>query len=449
MKILVADDEKNIREALVKLLKASGWEAEAAENGLAAQRRLQEQAFAGVIADLKMPGMDGLELLTWCRAYGPDVPFVMISAHGEIADAVEAMKRGAHDYITKPFDPDELDFRLHQALEAHRDHRIARSVQPLAAESGPGPQSPAWKRIDALVRKAAPTTSLILITGESGTGKEVLARRIHADSAFASGPFLAINIGGIPENLLESELFGFEKGSFTGADKRKNGLFELASEGTLFLDEIGEMPMPLQVKLLRVLQERKIQRIGGTVQIPVESRILAATNRNLSEEVKAGRFREDLFYRLNVVPILVPPLRERAEDLPWLCSRLLEKLAKSMGKKVTGLTTLAMNSLRGYSFPGNIRELENLLERALIFAEGEVITEEDLDLPKTSSTVVSTEEILSAPSLGSTLWELERRAITECLLKWEGNQTKAAEELGITRRTMFNKIKEYGLAISG
>jgi two-component system response regulator AtoC len=449
MKILVADDEKNIREALVKLLKASGWEAEAAENGLAAQRRLQEQAFAGVIADLKMPGMDGLELLTWCRAYGPDVPFVMISAHGEIADAVEAMKRGAHDYITKPFDPDELDFRLRQALEAHRDHRIARSVQPLAAESGPGPQSPAWKRIDALVRKAAPTTSLILITGESGTGKEVLARRIHADSAFASGPFLAINIGGIPENLLESELFGFEKGSFTGADKRKNGLFELASEGTLFLDEIGEMPMPLQVKLLRVLQERKIQRIGGTVQIPVESRILAATNRNLSEEVKAGRFREDLFYRLNVVPILVPPLRERAEDLPWLCSRLLEKLAKSMGKKVTGLTTLAMNRLRGYSFPGNIRELENLLERALIFAEGEVITEEDLDLPKTSSTVVSTEEILSAPSLGSTLWELERRAITECLLKWEGNQTKAAEELGITRRTMFNKIKEYGLAISG
>jgi len=449
MKILVADDEKNIREALVKLLKASGWEAEAAENGLAAQRRLQEQAFAGVIADLKMPGMDGLELLTWCRAYGPDVPFVMISAHGEIADAVEAMKRGAHDYITKPFDPDELDFRLHQALEAHRDHRIARSVQPLAAESGPGPQSPAWRRIDALVRKAAPTTSLILITGESGTGKEVLARRIHADSAFASGPFLAINIGGIPENLLESELFGFEKGSFTGADKRKNGLFELASEGTLFLDEIGEMPMPLQVKLLRVLQERKIQRIGGTVQIPVESRILAATNRNLSEEVKAGRFREDLFYRLNVVPILVPPLRERAEDLPWLCSRLLEKLAKSMGKKVTGLTALAMNRLRGYSFPGNIRELENLLERALIFAEGEVITEEDLDLPKTSSTVVSTEEILSAPSLGSTLWELERRAITECLLKWEGNQTKAAEELGITRRTMFNKIKEYGLAISG
>jgi two-component system response regulator AtoC len=449
MKILVADDEKNIREALVKLLKASGWEAEAAENGLAAQRRLQEQAFAGVIADLKMPGMDGLELLTWCRAYGPDVPFVMISAHGEIADAVEAMKRGAHDYITKPFDPDELDFRLRQALEAHRDHRIARSVQPLAAESGPGPQSPAWRRIDALVRKAAPTTSLILITGESGTGKEVLARRIHADSAFASGPFLAINIGGIPENLLESELFGFEKGSFTGADKRKNGLFELASEGTLFLDEIGEMPMPLQVKLLRVLQERKIQRIGGTVQIPVESRILAATNRNLSEEVKAGRFREDLFYRLNVVPILVPPLRERAEDLPWLCSRLLEKLAKSMGKKVTGLTALAMNRLRGYSFPGNIRELENLLERALIFAEGEVITEEDLDLPKTSSTVVSTEEILSAPSLGSTLWELERRAITECLLKWEGNQTKAAEELGITRRTMFNKIKEYGLAISG
>jgi two-component system response regulator AtoC len=445
VKILVADDEKNIREALVKLLRTSGWEAEAAENGLAAQRRLQEEVYAGVIADLKMPGMDGLELLSWCRAEGPDVPFVMISAHGDIADAVEAMKRGARDYITKPFDPDELDYRLRRALEAHRDHRIARSVQALTGDTGPGPQSPAWARIEALVRKAAPTSSLILITGESGTGKEVLARRIHAESAFASGPFLAINVGGIPENLLESELFGFEKGSFTGADKRKNGLFELASGGTLFLDEIGEMPLPLQVKLLRVLQERKIQRIGGTVSIPVESRILAATNRNLAEEVKAGRFREDLYYRLNVVPILLPALRDRLDDLPWLCSRLLDKLAKAMGKRVTGLTGGALARLKAYPFPGNIRELENLLERALIFAEGEAVTEVDLDLPPLAGTAPDDPE--PAP-LGGTLRELERKAITECLLKWEGNQTKAAEELGITRRTMFNKIKEFGLAIS-
>ena len=447
MKILVADDEKNIREALVKLLKASGWEAEAAENGLAAQRRLQEEAFAGVIADLKMPGMDGLELLSWCRTDGPDVPFVMISAHGEIADAVEAMKRGARDYITKPFDPDELDFRLRKALDAHRDQRIANSLKTTAGEAGPGPASPAWQKIDGLVRKAAPTTALILITGESGTGKEVLARRIHAESAFASGPFLAINIGGIPENLLESELFGFEKGSFTGADKRKNGLFELASGGTLFLDEIGEMPLPLQVKLLRVLQERKIQRLGGTVSIPVESRILAATNRNLADEVKAGRFREDLYYRLNVVPILLPPLRDRLDDLPWLCARLLEKLGRTMGRKTPGITAGALARLAKYTFPGNIRELENLLERALIFCEGEALTEADLDLPDAAITEADEPEANSPPASGS-LRDLEKRAIIECLLKWEGNQTKAAEDLGITRRTMFNKIKEFGLAIS-
>jgi len=247
--------------------------------------------------------------------------------------------------------------------------------------------------------------------------------------------------------LLESELFGFEKGAFTGADKRKNGLFELASGGTLFLDEIGEMPLPLQVKLLRVLQDRKIQRLGGTVSIPVESRILAATNRNLAEEVKAGRFREDLYYRLNVVPILLPPLRDRLDDLPWLCGRLLEKLGRTMGRKTPGITAGALARLARYAFPGNIRELENLLERALIFCEGDAVTEADLELPESGVAETGDAQEGSPPVWGS-LRELEKRAITECLLKWEGNQTKAAEELGITRRTMFNKIKEYGLAIS-
>lgn len=440
MKILVADDEKNIRESLVKWLNTSGFEAIGAENGLAAQRLLQEDAFSAVVSDLKMPGLDGLQLLSWCRSEGPDIPFLMISAHGEIQDAVEAMRRGARDYLVKPFNPEELEVRLKAALDAHRDGRIARSVNRSEPEDD-RPPSPVWQKIDALVAKAAPTNALILITGESGTGKEVLARRIHTLSPRTQGPFVAINIGGLPETLLESELFGYERGAFTGAEKRKSGLFEMAEGGTLFLDEIGELPLTLQVKLLRVLQERKIQRLGGTVPIPVESRILAATNRDLAAEVKAGRFREDLYYRLNVVPIVLPPLRERTGDLPWLTRRLLVKLATTMGRPVPELTPGALKRLASYPFPGNVRELENLLERTLIFAEGPVLTEADLGLPEPASAPPSP---ISQTS-GGTLRERELEAIKEALLRWEGNQTRAAEELGITRRTLFTKIKEYGL----
>jgi len=443
MKILIADDEKNIREALVKWLNTSGFDATGVENGLAAQRLLQEEAFAGVVSDLKMPGLDGLQLLSWCRAEGPDVPFVMISAHGEIKDAVEAMRRGAKDYLVKPFNPEELEVRLRAALEAHRDGRIARTVQKAEGPDTDLPPSASWSKIEGLIAKAAPTNALILITGESGTGKEVLARRIHELSARSTGPFVAINIGGLPESLLESELFGYEKGAFTGADRRKSGLFELAGGGTLFLDEIGELPLPLQVKLLRVLQERKIQRLGGTVPIPVESRLLAATNRDLSAEVKAGRFREDLFYRLNVVPIGLPPLRDRVDDLPWLCRKLLNKLSANMGRTPPGLTPGALKRLAAYPFPGNVRELENLLERTLIFAEGESLTEADLALPHLNTPNETPVSAVAAKT--GTLEELELQAIKDSLLRWEGNQTRAAEELGITRRTLFTKIKEHGL----
>jgi len=442
VKILVVDDEKNIREALVKWLATSGFEALGAENGLAAQRLLQEEAFSAVVSDLRMPGLDGLQLLAWCRSEGPDLPFIMISAHGEIQDAVEAMRRGAKDYLVKPFDPEELEVRLKAVLEAHQDGRIARALSPAPDTEALQPPSPTWAKIDALVAKAAPTNALILIAGESGTGKEVLARRIHGLSTRATGPFVAINIGGLPESLLESELFGYEKGAFTGADRRKSGLFELAGGGTLFLDEIGELPLVLQVKLLRVLQERKIQRLGGNVPIPIESRILAATNRDLAAEVKAGRFREDLFYRLNVVPVTLPPLRERIEDLPWLCRRLLTKLATAMGRPVPELTPGALRRLADYAFPGNVRELENLLERALIFAEGEVLAEADMALPSPAS---GTPTQVSVPTRTGTLAELELQAIKDSLLRWEGNQTRAAEELGITRRTLFTKIKEHNL----
>ncbi len=435
MRILVADDEKNIRDALVKWLQASDFEAVGVENGLAAQRLLQEEVFAAVVSDLKMPGLDGLQLLSWCRAGGPDLPFIMISAHGEIQDAVEAMRRGARDYLVKPFDPSELEVRLRAALDAHRDGRIVRSLPVTDAQTPPQP-SAAWARVETVIAKAAPTKAIILITGESGTGKEVLARRIHGLSSRAGGPFVAINVAGLPENLLESELFGYEKGAFTGADKRKNGLFELAEGGTLFLDEIGELPLSLQVKLLRVLQERKIQRLGGTVLIPVESRILAATNRDLEAEVKAGTFREDLFYRLNVVPVPLPPLRDRAEDLPWLCERLLSRLAQAMGRTPPALTAAALRRLASYPFPGNVRELENVLERTLIFSDNQVLGETDLALPG---------PIEQTATPKGTLHDLERDAIRAALLRWEGNQTRAAEELGITRRTLFTKIKEFGL----
>jgi two-component system response regulator AtoC len=445
-RILVADDEKNIREALVKLFAAEGWQAEAVENGLAAQKRLQEQAFSAVVADLKMPGMDGLELLKWCQSDGPAVPFVMISAHGEIPDAVESMKSGAEDYLAKPFDPVELVLRLRRALEAQRDRRLAAAVQPGAGAQSANPEPPpsqAWHRVETLISKAAKTPSLILIQGESGTGKEVLARRIHAQSPWSKGPFIAVNVGALPENLLESELFGYEKGAFTGADRRKLGMFELASGGTIFLDEIGETPLPIQVKLLRVIQERTIQHLGGSVPLPVDARILAATNRDLAHEVREGRFREDLFYRLNVVPVTLPPLRERLEDLPWLCSRLLERLAPAMGKSIRGLTEQALRKLSNYAFPGNVRELENLLERALIFTESDTLTADNLDLPDVADPTTQDPQTQEIPP--GTLRDLERKAIETALLKWEGNQTRAAEELGITRRTLFNKIHEYGL----
>lgn len=436
MKILVVDDEKNIRQSIVAFLKMEGYEAEEAENGLSAQRLLLDKAYAAVIADLRMPGLDGLELLRWCRSEGPDPAFVMISAHGEIEDAVRAMKEGAQDFLAKPFHPDELIFRLRSALDRHHVNKRP-PLSPSRSSEAQAILSPSFRKIQAVMEKVAPTPSLILITGESGTGKEVLARKIHALSPWAEGPFLPINIGGIPETLLESELFGYEKGAFTGADKRKPGLFESAFGGTLFLDEIGELPLILQVKLLRVLQDRKIQRLGGTAPIPVEARIVAATNRQLEAEVKSGRFREDLFYRLNVIPIHLPPLRERKEDLPHLVSEILAKHNAQMGKRITGLSADAWRALNSYSFPGNIRELENLLERALIFCETDAITAEDLGIP-------FTETPPAQPSPG-TLRDAERKAIEQALLKWEGHQTKAAEELGISRRTLFSKIKEYGL----
>jgi len=437
MRVLVVDDEKNIRDSVERYLRLEGIESVGAENGLSAQRLLSSEVFSAAVVDLRMPGLDGLALLKWLQEEGPRLPVIMISAFGEIRDAVEAMKLGARDYVVKPFDPEELVVRLKRILEARR---LEAQVELAAAAEGPAVlgETPRMREIQAVVDKVAPTPSTVLITGESGTGKEVVARLIHTRSPRAEEPFIAVNVGGLPETLLESELFGYEKGAFTGADRRKIGMFELASAGTLFLDEIGDMPLALQVKFLRVLAERRIQRLGGTQPIPIDARLIAATNRELDVLVAEGRFREDLFYRLNVVRIEVPPLRERTGDLSLLAGRLIRKLNARLGKNCRGLEPAALQALIAYPFPGNVRELENLLERALIFAETDTLRLADLALPAAAG---------GAPPPPATLDGLERQAIIAALHRWEGNRTRAAAELAISRRTLQNKIKEYGIEV--
>lgn len=433
-KVLVVDDEKNIREIIKKVLELENMECSTAENGLSAQRILSEQTFDLLICDLKMPGMDGQTLLEWMNANGLSLPTIMISAFGQAGDAVTALKNGADDYIVKPFSPEELIKRIKIVAKSKEiENKIMQNEEADSYIT----QSPRMIFLKQQMLKIAPTPSTVLITGESGSGKEVTARFIHKNSQGSKNPFFSINIGGIPENLLESELFGYEKGAFTGAENKKKGLFELASEGTLFLDEIGEMPMSLQVKLLRVLQEKTFRRLGGIDDITIDARIIAATNKDLVVEIENKRFREDLFYRLNVVQIGLIPLRERKEDILPLSASLLNKLNKKMGTNIQKISSDTISWLESYDFPGNIRELENILERACIFTEGKELTITE------SETIISKNNKMHNGN-GGTLREMEREMIEQSLHKWEGNRTKSALELGISRKTLQNKIKEFG-----
>ena len=440
MKVLICDDEENIRKLLKRLLKIEGIDADVAENGLSAQRMISEERYDAVIADLRMPGLDGLSLIRWIRHEGFRIPVIMISAHGDINDAVTALKDGADDYLVKPFDPDELLIKLKGLINAQNLINAAAGAKKSSGFLG---ESSSVGQIRRIIERIAPSQATVLITGESGTGKEVAARQIHLLSSVSSGPFMAINIGGVPENLIESELFGYEKGAFTGADGRKPGLFELASGGTLFLDEIGDMPAALQVKILRVLQEKKITRLGGTSEMPINARIIAATNRNLEEMVRNGTFREDLFYRLNVVRIRIPPLRERPDDIPVLAQAILSKYSESMGMRIKGFSPEAIEALSKHPFFGNVRELENVIERAMIFADSDLIELRDLDLRQGPGHNASKEAIPVAEA--ESLKDIERNAIIRSLHRWEGNRTKSAEELGISRRTLITKIQEYGI----
>jgi two-component system response regulator AtoC len=450
MRVLIVDDEKNIRESLGKYLGLENIETRTAESGEAARSFLEAEKFDALVLDLKLPGMSGQELLEWTQKRGFSSPAIMISAHGEIPDAVNALKAGAKDYLVKPFDPAELVIRLRSLVEnKRRENLIEAGLRTSRGKTMLG-ESPVMRELSARIDKIAASEATVLITGESGTGKEVAAREIHSRSPYRDEPFVAVNIGGIHEGLMESELFGHEKGSFTGAGSRKTGLFEIAGRGTLFLDEIGEMPMPLQVKLLRVLQERKIRRLGGVNDIPVSARIVSATNQELENLVQEGRFREDLYYRLNVVRISLPPLRERKEDIPLLVAHILAKKS-SRPRAVSGE---AMAKLAAWTFPGNIRELENILERALIYCGDNLIRPADIDLHKTApagETFPATPPPAPPPSSPPgesgprSMEELERQAIADALARCKGNRTRAAEMLGLSRKTILNKIKAYGL----
>jgi two-component system response regulator AtoC len=434
MKILVVDDEKNIRSSIVNFLKLEKITALSAEDGLSAKKMLEDEVFDAAVVDLKMPGMDGLELLKWIQQEGPSLPVIMISAYGDINDAVTAMKLGAQDYIVKPFDPEELLIRLKRIVESQCLRKKLQSGNEGDPDEWIG-HTPEMMEIKRLVEKVALSRSIILITGESGTGKEVVARYIHKLAFGSESPFIPINIGAVPEALLESELFGYEKGAFTGAVSRKMGLFEMASGGTLFLDEIGDMPVHLQVKLLRVLQERKIKRLGGTSFIPIEARIIAATNRDLKEKVKEGAFREDLFYRLNVIHIQIPPLRDRIEDIPDLVRFFIGKFNTILDKHINGIEQEALKALKNYSFPGNVRELENIIERAMILSEENNINVCGLGINNLSSEI----------DKSGILDDVEKKTIIDTLKRLGGNRTRAAKELGISRRKLQYKIKEYGV----
>ncbi|MDC7235082.1 MAG: sigma-54 dependent transcriptional regulator [Spirochaetales bacterium] len=441
MRVLIVDDEKNIRESLRLLLQQDGFEVDCAENGFSAQRLMEETDYDAGIFDLKMPGMSGLELLEWQQNRDKSFPVMMISAFGQVHDAVDALKTGAVDYIVKPFDPEILLDKIISLKESLSLTDTMQEGMDLPAGDFFTGTSRAMRLLQKRLTRVAGTGSTVLITGESGVGKEVTARSLHERSAQSQAPFIPVNIGGIPENLLESELFGYEKGAFTGADKQKKGLFEEAAGGTLFLDEIGEMPLPLQVKMLRVLQEKKFRRLGGLEEIEISSRIVTATNRTLEDMVKDGSFREDLYYRLNIARLEIPPLRERMDDLPGLCGFLLEKLNRRMEQNIKGLSEKAWDKLKAYDFPGNIRELENILERAMIFCEEEELQDSDIELISSGMQTPSA----SPAADGRTLKEIEKESITRALRRWEGNRSRAADELGISRRTIINKIKEFGL----
>ncbi len=446
--VLVVDDEKNIREGLGKALELDNYNVLLAPDGSKALEIINTSDVDLVITDLKMPGLSGQELLKQVASAYPTVPVIILTGHGTIETAVEAMRDGAFDFLTKPVNLDRLSLLAKRALANRKlvlEHRaLKEEVEKIARRQKFANiigKSPEMKKVLEIVEQVAPTKASVLVTGESGVGKELVADAIHNLSDRKERPFIKVHCAALAETLLESELFGHEKGAFTGAVATKRGRFELANGGTIFLDEIGEINQQVQIKILRVLQDKKFERVGGEQTIEVDVRVISATNRDLKKEIAEGRFREDLFYRLNVVNITVPPLRERREDIGLLVAAFLREFSEENGKNILGIDPKAKSAIYGYSWPGNIRELRNCIESAVVLAKGSSITL--MDLPP--SVASETEGDYIRINLGSTLAEAEKEIIRGTLNFEKGNKSKTAEVLGIGRKTLHRKIQEYHL----
>jgi two-component system NtrC family response regulator len=447
--ILVIDDEAAQRDILTGYLKKKGYKIFSAPSGKEGINVAEDNPVDIILSDFKMPDLSGLEVLKQVKKINPEISFVIVTAFGTVENAVKAMRLGAFDYISKPVDLDELDLMIDKIIEhknlVSENQLLKTQLQEKHKISSIVSQSPTMEEVINIAARVAESKATVLITGENGTGKEVLAKAIHYLSPRKESPFVAVNVPALTETLLESELFGHEKGAFTGADRMKKGRFEIAHTGTIFLDEVGDIPQSIQVKLLRVLQEHQFERVGGTDKIEVNVRIIAATNKDLEGKIKDGSFREDLYYRLNVVSVKIPPLRERKEDIIPLTENFIEKFCKENDKEVLGVSKEVVDILMKYNYPGNVRELENIVERAVVLTRGKVITLSDLPM-----NIKGFKEEKTIPELGEmTLTEqveaLEKELIYDALQESKGNQTKAGKLLGLTERNLRYKLKKYNI----
>jgi DNA-binding NtrC family response regulator len=458
--ILIVDDDKAFRIATTALLEDHGYAVEAAPSGAAAVALLEERTFDLVLSDLVMEGMNGIELLQWTTAHAAETPLIMVTGFGSINTAVEAMRLGAFDYVTKPSDNDEMLIKIRRALEARRNERELRRLREEVLRTyGIGSlvsQNERMREVFGLMRQVAATDVTVLLLGETGTGKELAARAVHYASPRRERPFIVVNCSALPETLLESELFGHERNAFTGAQQRRIGKFEEAQGGTVFLDEIGEVPLQVQTKLLRVLQEREIQRVGGNDTIAVDVRVIAATNRNLEDMIAGHAFRADLFYRLNEFPVTLPPLRERPDDLPLLVAHFLDKHARLSDGRVRGVAPRVLERMARHPWNGNVRELENLVKRAIILTPGDTIT--DIDIPNSDSPAGTADGIATrlpaAPDPGTPFKEYMKSLVANAesaylrsmLHAHHGNISAVAELMDVDRKTVYRKMEEYGIA---
>ncbi len=440
--ILIVDDEEIVRESLANWLEEDGYEVEAAENGARALERLPAKDWNLAMIDLKMPGMDGIQLMDEIRKVRPDTIVIIMTAYATVDTAVQAMKKGAYDYIVKPFNPEDLSITIRKIIEHQKlvkeNLYLRKELKKQYRLHDMVSKNHKMIEIFELIKTVAKSSSTVLVQGESGTGKELLSRAIHMESPRRDAPFVTVSCAALSESLLESELFGHEKGAFTGADQARSGKIELAKDGTLFLDEIGDISLKLQMDLLRVLEEKEFRRVGGTQLISVNSRIIAATNRELTKAIEEEKFREDLYYRLNVISVTLPPLRERKEDVPLLVEHFLERFNIEMGKNVEGIAESAMRLLLDYGWPGNARELRNVIERAMVVTKGKMILEADLSLPQAPGVSVS-------DGRGKSLSEMEKEHIRRILKENRWNIIRSAQVLGIDRVTLYNKIRKYEL----